>query len=56
MEFTKLHDKLGLSWNQVNASLDKFAKIARNKDGKIGIEEFAEYLGTYKFLDAATHL
>jgi len=44
VEFAKLHDKLGLSWNQVSDSLDKFADIARNQDGKIGIDEFAAYL------------
>jgi len=44
VEFTKLHDKLGLSWNQVSKSLDKFAEVARNKDGKIGVDELAEYL------------
>ena len=30
---------------QVSESLDKFAEVARNQDGKIGVEEFAEYLG-----------
>lgn len=45
VEFAKLHDKLGLSWDQVSESLDKFADIAKNQDGKIGIDEFAAYLG-----------
>lgn len=45
VEFAKLHDKLGLSWDQVSQSLDKFADIARDQDGKIGVEEFAAYLG-----------
>jgi len=45
VEFAKLHDKLGLSWTQVSDSLDKFAHIARNQDGKIGIDDFAAYLG-----------
>ena len=45
VEFAKMQGKLGLSWNQVSQSLDKFAQIARNRDGKIGIEEFADYLG-----------
>ena len=45
VEFSKMQSKLGLSWNQVSQSLDKFAQIARNRDGKIGIEEFANYLG-----------
>jgi hypothetical protein len=33
VEFTKLHEKLGVSLQDVSACLDKFAKIARNKDG-----------------------
>lgn len=45
VEFAKLHDKLGLSWDEVSQSLDKFADIARGQDGKIGVEEFAAYLG-----------
>jgi len=45
IEFTKLHDKLGLSWQQASETLDKFATIARNQDGKIGLDEFASYLG-----------
>lgn len=45
VEFAKLHNKLGLSWDQVSQSLDKFAEIARGRDGKIGVSEFAAYLG-----------
>ncbi|XP_048814876.1 lysophosphatidylcholine acyltransferase 2 isoform X1 [Lagopus muta] len=45
VEFTKISKKLNLKWNHVREQLDTFAAIASaSKGGRIGIEEFAEYL------------
>ncbi|XP_065589383.1 lysophosphatidylcholine acyltransferase 2 isoform X2 [Cyrtonyx montezumae] len=45
VEFTKISKKLNLKWNHVREQLDTFAAIANaSKGGRIGIEEFAEYL------------
>uniref|UniRef100_H0ZAD8 Lysophosphatidylcholine acyltransferase 2 n=1 Tax=Taeniopygia guttata TaxID=59729 RepID=H0ZAD8_TAEGU len=45
VEFTKISRKLNLKWNHVREQLDTFAAIASaSKGGRIGIEEFAEYL------------
>uniref|UniRef100_A0A663MDZ0 Lysophosphatidylcholine acyltransferase 2 n=1 Tax=Athene cunicularia TaxID=194338 RepID=A0A663MDZ0_ATHCN len=45
VEFTKISKKLNLKWNNVREQLDTFAAIASaSKGGRIGIEEFAEYL------------
>ncbi|KAM6117831.1 lysophosphatidylcholine acyltransferase 2 isoform 1-T1 [Pterocles gutturalis] len=45
VEFTKISKKLNLKWNHVREQLDSFAAIASaSKGGRIGIEEFAEYL------------
>ncbi|XP_032051503.1 lysophosphatidylcholine acyltransferase 2 [Aythya fuligula] len=45
VEFTKISKKLNLKWNHVREQLDTFAAIASaSKGGRIGIEEFSEYL------------
>ncbi|XP_027745660.1 lysophosphatidylcholine acyltransferase 2 [Empidonax traillii] len=45
VEFTKISKKLNLKWNHVREQLDTFAAIASaSKGGRIGIEEFADYL------------
>uniref|UniRef100_A0A8C3L6I9 Lysophosphatidylcholine acyltransferase 2 n=1 Tax=Chrysolophus pictus TaxID=9089 RepID=A0A8C3L6I9_CHRPC len=45
ISFTKISKKLNLKWNHVREQLDTFAAIASaSKGGRIGIEEFAEYL------------
>ncbi|KFZ66237.1 Lysophosphatidylcholine acyltransferase 2, partial [Antrostomus carolinensis] len=45
VEFTKISKKLNLKWNHIREQLDTFAAIASaSKGGRIGIEEFAEYL------------
>ncbi|XP_064527254.1 lysophosphatidylcholine acyltransferase 2 [Pseudopipra pipra] len=45
VEFTKISKKLNLKWKHVREQLDTFAAIASaSKGGRIGIEEFADYL------------
>ncbi|XP_004637071.1 lysophosphatidylcholine acyltransferase 2 [Octodon degus] len=45
VEFTKISQKLKLDWDGIRKHLDEYASIASSsKGGKIGIEEFAEYL------------
>ncbi|KAL2762437.1 lysophosphatidylcholine acyltransferase 2, partial [Daubentonia madagascariensis] len=45
VEFTKISRKLKLDWDGVRKHLDEYASIASSsKGGRIGIEEFAEYL------------
>ncbi|XP_053256090.1 lysophosphatidylcholine acyltransferase 2 [Podarcis raffonei] len=45
VEFTKISKKLNLKWDSVREQLDQFAAIAStSKGGRIGIEEFANYL------------
>ncbi|XP_074067394.1 lysophosphatidylcholine acyltransferase 2 [Macrotis lagotis] len=45
VEFTKISQKLKLDWEGVRKHLDEYAVIATaSKGGRIGIEEFAEYL------------
>ncbi|XP_051024604.1 lysophosphatidylcholine acyltransferase 2 [Acomys russatus] len=45
VEFTKISRKLKLDWDSVRKQLDEYASIASSsKGGRIGIEEFAEYL------------
>nr|XP_026248064.1 lysophosphatidylcholine acyltransferase 2 [Urocitellus parryii] len=45
VEFTKISQKLKLDWDGIRKHLDEYASIARSsKGGRIGIEEFAEYL------------
>lgn len=45
VEFTKISQKLKLDWVNIHQHLDKYAAIAvASKGGKIGIEEFANYL------------
>ncbi|XP_012588665.1 PREDICTED: lysophosphatidylcholine acyltransferase 2 isoform X2 [Condylura cristata] len=45
VEFTKISRKLKLDWDGVRKHLDEYAAIASSsKGGRIGIEEFAEYL------------
>ncbi|XP_054426321.1 lysophosphatidylcholine acyltransferase 2 [Pteronotus mesoamericanus] len=45
VEFTKISRKLKLNWDSVRKHLDEYAAIASSsKGGRIGIEEFAEYL------------
>lgn len=45
VEFTKISQKLKLDWDGICKHLDEYASIARSsKGGRIGIEEFAEYL------------
>ncbi|XP_078067034.1 lysophosphatidylcholine acyltransferase 2 [Mustelus asterias] len=45
VEFTKISKKLNLKWDNVRKQLDTFAAIAnKSKGGRIGVEEFAEYL------------
>ncbi|XP_066493209.1 lysophosphatidylcholine acyltransferase 2 [Tiliqua scincoides] len=45
VEFTKVSKKLNLKWDNIREQLDQFAAIARaSKGGRIGIEEFADYL------------
>ncbi|XP_069863386.1 lysophosphatidylcholine acyltransferase 2B-like [Dipodomys merriami] len=45
VEFTKISRKLQLDWDDIHKHLDKFAAIAvASKGGKIGIEEFSNYL------------
>uniref|UniRef100_A0A8D2E0S7 Lysophosphatidylcholine acyltransferase 2 n=1 Tax=Sciurus vulgaris TaxID=55149 RepID=A0A8D2E0S7_SCIVU len=45
VEFTKISQKLKLDWDGIHKHLDEYASIARSsKGGRIGIEEFAEYL------------
>ncbi|XP_019482521.1 PREDICTED: lysophosphatidylcholine acyltransferase 2B-like [Hipposideros armiger] len=45
VEFTKLSQKLKLDWDNIHQHLDEYAAIAvTSKGGKIGIEEFANYL------------
>ncbi|XP_070244518.1 lysophosphatidylcholine acyltransferase 2 isoform X2 [Bos mutus] len=45
VEFTKISRKLKLDWDGIRKHLDEYAAIASSsKGGKIGIEEFAEYL------------
>ncbi|XP_032710339.1 lysophosphatidylcholine acyltransferase 2 [Lontra canadensis] len=45
VEFTKISQKLKLDWDGVRKQLDEYAVIASSsKGGRIGIEEFAEYL------------
>ena len=45
VEFTKISHNLKLDWDNIHQCLDKYAEIAvASKGGKIGIEEFANYL------------
>lgn len=45
VEFTKISRKLKLDWDGIRKHLDEYASIASSsKGGRIGIEEFAEYL------------
>uniref|UniRef100_A0A452T3A1 Lysophosphatidylcholine acyltransferase 2 n=1 Tax=Ursus maritimus TaxID=29073 RepID=A0A452T3A1_URSMA len=45
VEFTKISRKLKLDWDGIRKQLDEYAIIASSsKGGRIGIEEFAEYL------------
>ncbi|XP_017385557.1 lysophosphatidylcholine acyltransferase 2 [Cebus imitator] len=45
VEFTKISQKLKLDWDGVRRHLGEYASIASSsKGGRIGIEEFAEYL------------
>ncbi|XP_001508426.1 lysophosphatidylcholine acyltransferase 2 isoform X1 [Ornithorhynchus anatinus] len=45
VEFTKISQKLKLNWDGVRKHLDAYAAIASSsKGGRIGIEEFADYL------------
>ncbi|KAB0357667.1 hypothetical protein FD754_001823 [Muntiacus muntjak] len=45
VEFTKVSQNLKLDWDNIHQCLDKYAEIAvASKGGKIGIEEFANYL------------
>nr|XP_010961944.1 lysophosphatidylcholine acyltransferase 2 isoform X1 [Camelus bactrianus] len=45
VEFTKISRKLRLDWDGIRKHLDEYATIASSsKGGRIGIEEFAEYL------------
>ncbi|XP_063168762.1 lysophosphatidylcholine acyltransferase 2 [Candoia aspera] len=45
VEFTKISKKLNLRWDSIREQLDQFAMIASvSKGGRIGIEEFANYL------------
>ncbi|XP_061267210.1 lysophosphatidylcholine acyltransferase 2B-like [Bos javanicus] len=45
VEFTKISQNLKLDWDNIHQCLDKYAEIAvASKGGKIGIEEFANYL------------
>ncbi|XP_022410776.1 lysophosphatidylcholine acyltransferase 2 isoform X3 [Delphinapterus leucas] len=45
VEFTKISRKLKLDWDGICKHLDEYAAIASSsKGGRIGIEEFAEYL------------
>ncbi|KAM6222146.1 lysophosphatidylcholine acyltransferase 2 isoform 3-T3 [Rhynchocyon petersi] len=45
VEFTKISRKLKLDWDSIRKHLDEYASIAStSKGGRIGIEEFAEYL------------
>ncbi|XP_043836519.1 lysophosphatidylcholine acyltransferase 2 isoform X2 [Dromiciops gliroides] len=45
VEFTKISQKLKLDWEGIRKHLDEYAAIATaSKGGRIGIEEFAEYL------------
>nr|KAF6407387.1 lysophosphatidylcholine acyltransferase 2 [Molossus molossus] len=45
VEFTKISRKLKLDWDGIRKHLDEYAAIASSsKGGRIGIEEFAEYL------------
>uniref|UniRef100_A0A8D0G5F5 Lysophosphatidylcholine acyltransferase 2 n=1 Tax=Sphenodon punctatus TaxID=8508 RepID=A0A8D0G5F5_SPHPU len=45
VEFTKISKKLNLKWDGIREQLDMFAAIANaSKGGRIGIEEFADYL------------
>ncbi|XP_004600722.2 lysophosphatidylcholine acyltransferase 2 [Sorex araneus] len=45
VEFTKISRKLKLDWDSIRKHLDEYAAIASSsKGGRIGIEEFAEYL------------
>ncbi|XP_038197421.1 lysophosphatidylcholine acyltransferase 2B-like [Arvicola amphibius] len=45
VEFTTISRKLKLDWDNIHKHLDKYAEIAvASKGGKIGIEEFSNYL------------
>nr|XP_034975254.1 lysophosphatidylcholine acyltransferase 2 [Zootoca vivipara] len=45
VEFTKISKKLNLKWDSIREQLDQFAAVAStSKGGRIGIEEFANYL------------
>ncbi|XP_061163188.1 lysophosphatidylcholine acyltransferase 2-like isoform X2 [Saccostrea echinata] len=44
VEFMKLNKKLGLNFDAASELLDRFYAIAKNSDGKITYEEFANYL------------
>ncbi|XP_028644052.1 lysophosphatidylcholine acyltransferase 2 isoform X2 [Grammomys surdaster] len=45
VEFSKISRKLKLDWDGIRKHLDEYASIASSsKGGRIGIEEFAEYL------------
>ncbi|CAH6880619.1 lysophosphatidylcholine acyltransferase 2B [Phodopus roborovskii] len=45
VEFTTISQKLKLDWDNIHKHLDKYAAIAvSSKGGKIGIEEFSNYL------------
>lgn len=45
VEFTKISRKLKLDWDGIRKHLDEYAAIASSsRGGRIGIEEFAEYL------------
>ncbi|XP_042776801.1 lysophosphatidylcholine acyltransferase 2 isoform X2 [Panthera leo] len=45
VEFTKISRKLKLDWDSIRKQLDEYATIACcSKGGRIGIDEFAEYL------------
>ncbi|XP_052584367.1 lysophosphatidylcholine acyltransferase 2 isoform X2 [Peromyscus californicus insignis] len=45
VEFSKISRKLKLDWDGIRKHLDEYASIASSsKGGRIGVEEFAEYL------------
>ncbi|KAK7115276.1 hypothetical protein V1264_001176 [Littorina saxatilis] len=44
VEFQKLHQKLGISFEQMQELLDKFENIHPNNGGQITLEQFASYL------------
>ncbi|KAJ8302798.1 hypothetical protein KUTeg_019194 [Tegillarca granosa] len=44
VEFHKLNKKLGVNFDHLQELLQKFSKIAKNKEGNITLEEFSKYL------------